>query len=114
MATRPHLVLDGAELAAEAVGAEWIILYVGSEHTQAIAVLERALAERARRVQPTRSRSSSSPRRGRTSRARSPPPSTSSTRAMRARPRSHRDRSSAASTAGRRSSRTSRPSPTPR
>ena len=117
MATRPHLVLDGAELAADAVGAEWIILYVGSEHTQAIAALDARIGRAACRVagRPgARSRSSSSPRRGPTSRARSPPPSTSSTRAMRARPRSRRDRSSAASTAGRRSSRTSRASPTPR
>ncbi len=46
MATRPHLVLDGLELAAEAVGARRAVLYVGSEHTQARAALERALGER--------------------------------------------------------------------
>jgi NADH:ubiquinone oxidoreductase subunit F (NADH-binding) len=56
MATRPHLVLDGAELAADAVGAEWIILYVGSEHTQAIAALERALAERLDEPRASRTR----------------------------------------------------------
>ncbi len=47
MAARPHLVLDGAELAAEAVGADRIILYVGGEHAAALAALERASAERA-------------------------------------------------------------------
>ena len=46
MAVRPHLVLDGAELAAEAVGAERIVLYVGSEHRAAATALSRALAER--------------------------------------------------------------------
>lgn len=48
MATRPHLVLDGAELAADAVGAEQIVLYVGREHRAARAALRTALAERAR------------------------------------------------------------------
>ena len=47
MATRPHLVLDGANLAADAVGAERIVLYVGSEHAAAGASLRRAVAERA-------------------------------------------------------------------
>ena len=46
MAVRPHLVVDGAELAAEAVGAERIVLYVGSEHRAAATALSRALAER--------------------------------------------------------------------
>jgi len=46
MATRPQLVLDGAVLAADAVGAERIVLYVGSEHLAARTALERALAER--------------------------------------------------------------------
>lgn len=46
MAVRPHLVLDGAELAAEAVGASRIVLYVGSEHQAAASALSRALAER--------------------------------------------------------------------
>ena len=32
MAFRPHLVIDGAVLAARAVGAEEIVLYVGTEH----------------------------------------------------------------------------------
>jgi NADH:ubiquinone oxidoreductase subunit F (NADH-binding) len=47
MATRPHLVLDGAELAADAVGTERVILYVGSEHGAARSALLSAVAERA-------------------------------------------------------------------
>jgi NADH:ubiquinone oxidoreductase subunit F (NADH-binding) len=46
MATRPHLILDGAELAADAVGADRIVLYVGREHGSAGRVLERAVRER--------------------------------------------------------------------
>ncbi len=46
MATRPHLVLDGAELAADAVGADRIVLYVGAEHAAARAALALALTER--------------------------------------------------------------------
>ncbi len=48
MEHRPHLVLDGALLAAHAVGAADVILYVGSEHTEARLVLAQALAERDR------------------------------------------------------------------
>jgi NADH:ubiquinone oxidoreductase subunit F (NADH-binding) len=47
MATRPHLVLDGARLAAAAVGAEEIVLYVGREHRAARAALQVAIAEAA-------------------------------------------------------------------
>ena len=46
MAHRPHLVLDGALLAADAIAAEEIVLYVGSEHETAIRNLRLALAER--------------------------------------------------------------------
>ncbi len=46
MERRPHLVLDGAIVAAEAVGAPDVILYVGSEHTEARHVLAQAIAER--------------------------------------------------------------------
>ena len=46
MATRPHLVLDGVELAAEAVGAKKAILYIGSEHAVARVAMEAALRER--------------------------------------------------------------------
>jgi NADH:ubiquinone oxidoreductase subunit F (NADH-binding) len=43
---RPHLVLDGAFLAADAVAADRIVLYVGSAHREARASIERALRER--------------------------------------------------------------------
>jgi NADH:ubiquinone oxidoreductase subunit F (NADH-binding) len=46
MEYRPHLVLDGAAVAAEAVGARDVILYVGREHTAARRVLAEAIAER--------------------------------------------------------------------
>jgi NADH:ubiquinone oxidoreductase subunit F (NADH-binding) len=46
MAARPHLVLDGAFLAAAAVGADRVVLYVGEQHEAAVAALDRALAER--------------------------------------------------------------------
>ena len=45
--TRPHLVIDGAVLAADAVGADDIIFYVGAEHRAAEAAMRYALAERA-------------------------------------------------------------------
>jgi NADH:ubiquinone oxidoreductase subunit F (NADH-binding) len=55
MASRPHLVVDGAVLAAEAVGADEIIFYVGREHEAAVAAMNRALEERRREVrQPIR------------------------------------------------------------
>ena len=50
MAARPHLVIDGALLAARAVGAGDIIFYVGAEHRTAVAALQQALAERPRDV----------------------------------------------------------------
>lgn len=46
MAARPHLVLDGAQLAAQAVGARDIVLYVGEGHTDARRAFGRAIAER--------------------------------------------------------------------
>src|SRR2546429_616439 len=46
MAARPHLVIDGALLAARAVGASDITFYVGAEHRTADAALRQALAER--------------------------------------------------------------------
>lgn len=55
MTLRPHLVLDGAQLAAEAVGADEVILYVGSAHVTARSSIEAALAERGRQIAvPTR------------------------------------------------------------
>jgi NADH:ubiquinone oxidoreductase subunit F (NADH-binding) len=49
MVCRPHLVLDGAELAALAVDASEIVVYVGEEHRSAVAALGRAIGERSRR-----------------------------------------------------------------
>ncbi len=46
MECRPHLVLDGALLAAEAVGADRVILYLGEDHPRATVAMRRALAER--------------------------------------------------------------------
>lgn len=46
MALRPHLVIDGALLAADAVGADRTLLYVGEAHGAAAAAMTRALAER--------------------------------------------------------------------
>ncbi len=47
MAHRPHLVIDGAVLAAEAIGADEIVFYVGEEHTAARRAIGRAVEERA-------------------------------------------------------------------
>jgi NADH:ubiquinone oxidoreductase subunit F (NADH-binding) len=46
MTLRPHLVLDGAELAADAVGADEIVLYVGEAHLTAQNAIAHAIAER--------------------------------------------------------------------
>jgi NADH:ubiquinone oxidoreductase subunit F (NADH-binding) len=46
MAARPHLVIDGALLAARAVSADDIIIYIGVEHRAADAAIRAALAER--------------------------------------------------------------------
>src|SRR5258708_1783184 len=50
IAARPHLVIDGALLAAREVGADDIIFYIGSEHRAADAAMRQALAERARDI----------------------------------------------------------------
>jgi NADH:ubiquinone oxidoreductase subunit F (NADH-binding) len=50
MAHRPNLVIDGAILAAEAIGAEEIVFYIGREHTAAVAAMTRAVAERKREI----------------------------------------------------------------
>jgi NADH:ubiquinone oxidoreductase subunit F (NADH-binding) len=47
MTLRPHLVIDGAILAADAIGADEIVIYVGEEHAAARAALVRALEVRA-------------------------------------------------------------------
>ena len=54
MAARPHLVLDGALLAAMAVGAHEVVLYVGEKHLEARHALQLALSERRRLPVPVR------------------------------------------------------------
>jgi len=46
MSLRPHLVIDGALLAADAVGASRTLLYIGEAHGAAAAAMARAVAER--------------------------------------------------------------------
>src|SRR4029077_3940738 len=46
MATRPHLILDGAFLAARTLRAASVVGDVGEEHGAAYATMERALRER--------------------------------------------------------------------
>lgn len=46
MAARPHLVLDGAFIAARVLGARRIVLYIGERHHQARDAMLRALAQR--------------------------------------------------------------------
>jgi NADH:ubiquinone oxidoreductase subunit F (NADH-binding) len=46
MAHRPHLVLDGAILAANAIDADEIVLYIGQEHKAAVESIGRAIDER--------------------------------------------------------------------
>lgn len=43
MATRPHLIIDGAQLAAEAVGADEIVFYLGTEHVAAVRAMRWAV-----------------------------------------------------------------------
>jgi NADH:ubiquinone oxidoreductase subunit F (NADH-binding) len=53
MAHRPHLVIDGAVLAAETIGADEIVFYIGGEHEVALAAMRRALAERTGAIRPS-------------------------------------------------------------
>src|SRR5262249_19557764 len=46
MAARPHLVLDGAFVAAATVGADEVVLYVGEQHGAAQAAMTAAVHER--------------------------------------------------------------------
>ena len=46
MSLRPHLVLDGALLAARAVRASSVVLYIGEEHRTAQVTMARAVDER--------------------------------------------------------------------
>jgi NADH:ubiquinone oxidoreductase subunit F (NADH-binding) len=50
MVARPHLVIDGAVLAAEAVGAPDIIFYVGAAHHAAEAAIRQGLGERSNQL----------------------------------------------------------------
>jgi NADH:ubiquinone oxidoreductase subunit F (NADH-binding) len=54
MALRPHLVVDGALLAARAVGADEVVFYIGREHAAAGRAMSAALAERRRTEVPVR------------------------------------------------------------
>lgn len=47
-AMRPHLVIDGAVLAAETLGARRIVIYIAHEHDAARQAIKRALGERRR------------------------------------------------------------------
>jgi NADH:ubiquinone oxidoreductase subunit F (NADH-binding) len=53
MAARPHLIIDGALLAAEAVGAGEIVFYVGGEHVAATRAMRAATEARATRAGPS-------------------------------------------------------------
>lgn len=46
MQCRPHLVVDGAFLAARSVGAREVVVYVGEDHPAATQSMRRAIAER--------------------------------------------------------------------
>jgi NADH:ubiquinone oxidoreductase subunit F (NADH-binding) len=46
MTTRPHLILDGAFLAARTVRARQVVIYIGEEHEAAREAMARALGER--------------------------------------------------------------------
>ena len=52
MIHRPHLVVDGAILAADAIGADEIVFYIGGEHVAAVAAMSRAIDERRREFNP--------------------------------------------------------------
>ncbi len=46
MTSRPHLILDGAMLAAASVHAKQVVLYIGEDHRAALRSMSEALAER--------------------------------------------------------------------
>jgi NADH:ubiquinone oxidoreductase subunit F (NADH-binding) len=46
MTHRPHLVIDGAVLAARTLGADRVELYVGREHTRAVRAMKEAVGQR--------------------------------------------------------------------
>jgi NADH:ubiquinone oxidoreductase subunit F (NADH-binding) len=51
MTHRPHLVIDGAVLAARTLGADRVELYLGREHTQAVRTMKQAVGQRTRSEQ---------------------------------------------------------------
>ena len=51
MTHRPHLVIDGAVLAARTLGADRVELYLGREHVQAVRVMKEAVGQRAKSEQ---------------------------------------------------------------
>jgi NADH:ubiquinone oxidoreductase subunit F (NADH-binding) len=53
MTARPQLVLDGAVLAAEAIGADEIVIYVGREHRSAVAAMSWAVETRRASIRPS-------------------------------------------------------------
>lgn len=50
MTSRPHLILDGALLAAASVHAKQVVLYIGEEHHAALRSMSEAVAERTDRA----------------------------------------------------------------
>jgi len=46
MSLRPHLVLNGALIAADAVGADEVVMFIGTEHRPALDAIGRAIRER--------------------------------------------------------------------
>ncbi len=52
MAQRPHLVLDGAILAADAIGADEIVVYIGTEHEAAVTAMGSAIDARRAEIRP--------------------------------------------------------------
>ena len=110
MAYRPHLVIDGALLAAEAIGADEVVFYIGSEHDARHS--RRWRMRFASGTARSGSACGSSPRPWAMLRARRPPPSTTSTTRSRGPRRRRRVRRCAACAACRPSCRTWRASPT--
>jgi NADH:ubiquinone oxidoreductase subunit F (NADH-binding) len=51
LAHRPHLVIDGALLAAHTLGADRVELYLGREHVQAVKAVKEAVAQRSKTEQ---------------------------------------------------------------
>ena len=106
MALRPHLIIDGALIAADAVGAEEVVILVGQEHRPAVDAMQRAILERQaefRQPGPVRRGAASA-----TSSANPRPPSTGSTPPTRGRRPRRRASPRRASAACQRSCRTSR------